>query len=30
MAETEAGIKIAGPELDRALKALTPKTARKP
>ena len=27
--ETEAGVKIAGPELDRALKPLTPTAARK-
>jgi dienelactone hydrolase len=29
LAETEAGVKIAGPELDRALKPLTPTAARK-
>jgi dienelactone hydrolase len=29
LAETEAGVKIAGPELDRALKPLTPTSARK-
>jgi len=28
LAETEGGIKIAGPELDRALKALSPKPDR--
>jgi dienelactone hydrolase len=29
LAETEAGVKIAGPELDRALKPLTPTAAKK-
>ncbi len=29
LAETEAGVKIAGPELDRALKTLAPATAKK-
>jgi hypothetical protein len=29
LAETEAGVKIAGPELDRALKPPTPTAARK-
>ncbi len=29
LAETEAGVKIAGPELDRALKALSPVAAKK-
>lgn len=29
LAQTEAGVKIAGPELDRALKPLTPTAARK-
>jgi dienelactone hydrolase len=29
LAETEAGVKIAGPELDRALKALAPTAAKK-
>jgi dienelactone hydrolase len=29
LAETESGVRIAGPELDRALKALTPSGARK-
>jgi dienelactone hydrolase len=29
LAETEAGVKVAAPELDRALKALTPTAARK-
>ena len=29
LAESEAGVKIAGPELDRALKTLAPTTAKK-
>jgi len=29
LAETEAGVKIAGPELDSALKALAPAAAKK-
>ena len=29
LAETESGVKIAGPELDRALKPLTPTVAKK-
>jgi hypothetical protein len=28
LAESEAGVKIAGPELDRALKLLTPTAAK--
>ena len=30
LAETEAGVKLAGPEMERALKALSPTRAKKP